>query len=137
MSRHPIIGDLMLFGGYLTHVHEISHDRNFHIFDLLQRMMKNDMGCGNSIYQDIVNQEFVYESGRGMFIVKLNENGIISGQPQIARIWHIKPNGHLEFLRSDGSLICVFDNYENTNFMEGYHEKGLSGQGRPQLRKLA
>jgi hypothetical protein len=138
MSRHPLIGDLMFFGGYLTHIHEVSHDRNFYVFDLLQRMMKKDMSGGNShIYKEIVNKEFVYYNGRGMHIIKLNENGVISGQPSDARIWHIKPNGYLEFLRGDGSLICVFDNYENTNFMEGYHEKALKFQGKPQLRKLA
>jgi len=137
MSKLPQIGDLMLFGGHLCHIHEISHDRNFHCFDLIQRMMNEDIGSETDIHNEVVGKEFVYTNGHAMLIVKLEPNGVISGQRSDARIWHVKPNGFLEFLRSDGSLVEVFDNYENTNFMEGYHDKNSRLPGKPQLRKLA
>ena len=28
LSRHPLIGDLTIFGGHLAHIHDISHDKN-------------------------------------------------------------------------------------------------------------
>ena len=136
MCRHPYVGDFSFFGGHLCHIHDLSHDKNDHAFDLFKRMMKKDMGSDSPIYSEIVNHEFVYHNWQGMHIVKLLENGIIQG-PGDARVWHIKPGGNPEFLKSDGSLVCVFDNYENTNFLAGYSIHHNSRNHKPTLRKLA
>lgn len=135
ISKNPSIGDFSLFGGYLCHIHNLSHDNNEHAFDLFQRMIKKDVGANSPIYPEVVNREFVYNNGQGMHIIKLKDTGIIEG-PGDSRIWHIKPGGSLEFLKSDGSLVCVFDNYENTNNLTGYTAGGRQSF-KPTLRKLA
>lgn len=134
MSRHPTIGDFSLFGGYLYHIHDLASDKNQHAYDLFQRMLNKDVGSNSPIYKEVVNREFVYNDGQGIHIIKLKDNGIIQG-PGDSRIWHIKPGGSLEFLKADGSLNCVFDNYENTNNLTGYAAN--RPQFKPTLRKLA
>lgn len=136
LSRHPLIGDLAIFGGHLTHIHDISHDKNEYCLDLLIRMMNKNVGSGSEIYPEIVNKEFVYRNWKGLQEIKLREDGIIERAGD-AKIWHIKSNGLLEFLRSDGTLIDAFDNYENTNFMKGYSTDIHAKEAKPSLRKLA
>jgi hypothetical protein len=136
LCRHPHIGDFSLFGGHLCHLHDISHDKNSHAFDLIQRMMNKDVSCGTEIYKEIVNKEFLYHNWQGMHMIKLRDDGIIEG-PGDARIWHIKPNSHMEFLQNDGTLVAVFDNYENSNLMRGYSTHPHSQNHKPYIRKLA
>jgi hypothetical protein len=132
MSRWPAVGDLAIFGGHLAHIHAIAHDVNEHAFGLLQRMLSNDMGDNNPIYAEIVNQEFVYK-GRGLSMIKLHSNGIITGIRE-AQIWHIKSK-NIEFLKSNGDIVCIFDKYsDNASFMEGFH---VQWSEKTSLRKLA
>lgn len=131
MSRWPVVGDLTLFGGTIAHIHAISHDANEHVFDLFQRMLKNDMSGGCEICKDIVEQEYVFRGSRhGLQMVKLHKNGILKGSPD-AQIWHMKQDGTLEFLKSNGTLVCMFKG--TANVMEGIQPSA----DKVSLRRLA
>jgi hypothetical protein len=136
MSKDPLLGDFSLFGGHLSHIHEMCQDKHPHTFDLLKRMINKEVGGNPALYKELVNREFAYKKHeREPFrIVLLKDNGIIeNGRDE--RIWHIKPNGVLEFLRRDATLITVFDNFDSPNHMEGYC---VNPQGQEAiLRRLA
>lgn len=135
MSRHPLIGEFSLFGGHLSHIHEISHDKNFHNLDLLKKMVDNNLdGKDTEIYTNIVNQEFAFQTTVGIFIITLEENGLIKGKVG-SKIWRITGD-NLEFLANNGQTICTFNNFKDFNLISGYYEDTRNAVV-PQLRRLA
>jgi hypothetical protein len=136
MSKDPFVGEFSLFGGHLAHIHNLSNDKNPHAFDLFKRILNKDIGSDTEIYKNLVDREFAYKKiERDPFrIIRLKDNGMIDNGAE-EKIWHVKPNSTIEFLRRDGSLIVVFDNYDNPNLLEGY---AIQPKGHKSLlRRLA
>jgi hypothetical protein len=142
LSKDPLIGEFSLFGGFLTHLHAISHDRNVHAYDLLQRMlakkMRSSTKMGDELHEKIVNQEFVYSrEPNSVFMIRLRDDGLIEKSDGREKIWHITDAGHLEFLTVDGVRRVVFDNFDDTyNVIGGYcsFQDPFRPQGNPELK---
>lgn len=149
ISKDPAIGHFTLLEGHLAHIHNLSHDRTPHAYDLLQRMMNKKMHSsnkqGDKLYKNILNQEFIFkrEENAKIAMIRLKPNGIIARNPTEERIWHITDSGNLEFLAADGTLRIVFDNFdENHKMLEGYFAfknplKPEMNPAKPFIRRLA
>jgi hypothetical protein len=135
ITYHPYIGVFSYFGGYMTHIHFVSHDKNPHCLRYFLNRFENkfEVESDRDIFNTFENKEFFFspDKTQGVILTLSNTGRIINhatnsptGRPVTSTmlmadlLWSIR-NGNLEFLNMEGKPTTIFKNVNINTMMKG------------------
>lgn len=130
MSHEPFLGDFTLFGGNMSHVHFISHDRNTNLFDALVKKIENNRSpAEQELRAKLIDKKYLLtcENENSIAVLVFQENNHIWTQSASDyynwKIWEISRD-RLVISANDGEA-CIEFAMENLDESRG-HSNGMS-----------